>query len=64
MSFERSFTNTPWESKVGYCRSVKAGNMVFVTGTAPVDADGTTFAPGDAYQQAKRCFSLIEAALL
>ncbi len=26
-------------------------------------ADGSTFAPGDAYRQAHRCFEIIEAAL-
>ncbi|MCB9228044.1 MAG: RidA family protein [Deltaproteobacteria bacterium] len=61
--FERTFTNVPWESKVGYCRAVKAGNQIFVTGTASVNDDGSTFAPDDAYQQACKCFDLIKKTL-
>ncbi len=34
-----------------------------MTGTAPVADDGSVFAPGDAYAQAKRCFEIIERAL-
>ncbi len=59
----RTFTNTPWESKVGYCRAIKSGNQIFVTGTAPVTDDGSTFAPNDGYRQACRCFELIKKAL-
>lgn len=63
MSFQRVFTNTPWEKKVGYCRVLKAGDQVYVTGTAPVDDQGKTHAPGDAYQQARKCFEIIQASL-
>jgi enamine deaminase RidA (YjgF/YER057c/UK114 family) len=59
----RIFTGAPWEKKVGYCRAVRAGSHVYVSGTAPVAPDGTTFAPGDAYGQAKRCFEIATAAL-
>ena len=61
--FERIFSNAPWESKVGYCRAVKADNQIFVTGTAPIDKSGNTFEPDNAYAQAKRCFELIEESL-
>jgi enamine deaminase RidA (YjgF/YER057c/UK114 family) len=60
---KRVFTGAPWEKKVGYCRAVRAGSQVFVSGTAPVGPDGSTFAPGDAYAQAKRCFEIAAAAL-
>ena len=57
-------TGSPWEQKVGYCRALKAGNQIFVTGTAPVDESGQgVHAPGDGYAQAKRCLELIERAL-
>lgn len=62
--FERVSSGAVWEDKVGYCRAVKAGNLVFVTGTAPVDETGAgVFAPGDGYAQARRCLELIERAL-
>ena len=63
MPFERTFTGAPWESKVGYCRAVRAGGHIYVTGTAPVDEAGRTYAPGDPYAQAKRCLEIIEQAL-
>lgn len=59
----RHFTGTPWEPKVGYCRAIRAGNQIFISGTAPVDDDGNTFAPGDGYAQAKRCFQIIQKTL-
>ena len=63
MEFKRAFSGAPWESKVGYCRAIRAGDHVYVTGTAAVDDKGNAFAPGDAYAQAKRCLEIIERAL-
>ena len=63
MDFQRSFTGAPWEETVGYCRVLKAGQAVFVTGTAPVGAQGGVHAPGDAYQQTRRCLEIIRASL-
>jgi len=57
--FERVFSGAPWEDAVGYCRVLKAGNQVFVTGTAPVDAGGGVHAPGDACAQTRRCLEII-----
>jgi len=62
--FERVSSKAVWEAEVGYCRAVKAGAHVFVTGTAPVDESGAgVHAPGDAEAQAARCLELIERAL-
>ncbi len=63
MVFERTFSGAPWEGSVGYCRALKAGNHIYVTGTAPVGDDGAVFAPGDAYAQARRCLDIIRRAL-
>jgi enamine deaminase RidA (YjgF/YER057c/UK114 family) len=63
MTTQRVFSNAPWEGKVGYCRAIKRGNLIFVTGTAAVDDQGRTFEPGNAYAQAKRCLFIIERAL-
>ena len=62
-AFERVYSGAPWEAKIGYCRALRAGQLVFVTGTAPVDEQGRTFAPGDGYQQARRCFEIIQRSL-
>jgi isochorismate pyruvate lyase len=63
MERERVFSAAPWEKTAGYCRAIKVGGQIFVTGTAPIDDGGATFAPGDAYAQARRCLELIERAL-
>ncbi len=63
MEFQRTFSGAPWESEVGYCRALKAGPHIYVTGTAPVDNEGAVVAPGDGYEQAKRCLEIIEGAL-
>ena len=61
--FQRSFSGAPWEERVGYCRSLRAGDHVFVTGTAPVAEGGGVHAVGDGYGQALRCFEIIREAL-
>lgn len=63
MDFQRVYSHAPWEDAVGYCRALRAGNAIYVTGTAPVEEDGTVTAPGDAYRQAARCLDLVERAL-
>jgi len=62
MSFRRVSSGAPWEARVGYCRALRSGNRIFVTGTASVK-DGAVHAPRDAYAQAKRCLEIIEEAL-
>ncbi|MGA7837278.1 MAG: RidA family protein [Ignavibacteriaceae bacterium] len=52
----------PWENSVGYSRAVRVGNIIEVSGTAPV-IDGKTYSPGNAYEQAKCCIQIIEKAL-
>jgi enamine deaminase RidA (YjgF/YER057c/UK114 family) len=63
MEIKRAFSGAPWESKFGYCRAVRAGDHIYVTGTAPIDEEGKVFAPGDAFTQARRCFEIIGRAL-
>ncbi len=60
---ERVFTGAPWEPKVGYCRAVRSGNLIAVSGCAPVAEGGGVHAPGDAYAQAKRCLEIALSAL-
>lgn len=62
--FERRSAGVVWEDRVGYCQAVRAGGLIFIKGTAPVAEDGAgTYAPGDAYAQARRCLELIDEAL-
>lgn len=62
-SIRQVFSGAKWEQIVGYCRALRTGNLVFVTGTAPLADDGSLVAPGDGYRQAQRCFEIIARAL-
>ncbi|KAF0232115.1 MAG: endoribonuclease [Beijerinckiaceae bacterium] len=52
----------PWADMLGYSRAVRAGGMIWVSATAPVDREGRLVGddPGD---QARRCFEIIGEAL-
>lgn len=63
MDIQRVYSGAPWESRVGYCRALRAGQLIYITGTAPVDENGGCFAPGDAYAQTRRCFEIMQRAL-
>jgi enamine deaminase RidA (YjgF/YER057c/UK114 family) len=54
--------HAPLESVVGYSRAVRFGDDVFVSGTAPIPADGSE-PPPDAYGQARLCLQIIADAL-
>lgn len=56
-------SGAPWETIVGYCRAVRAGPHIMVSGTAPVGDDGEVVGTGDIYAQARRCIEIIEVAL-
>jgi enamine deaminase RidA (YjgF/YER057c/UK114 family) len=53
---------SPFEKTIGFSRAVRSGATIRVSGTAPIAADGTTL-EGDAYEQARRCFEIIVAAV-
>ena len=53
---------SPYESAYGFSRAVRVGNRIIVSGTAPVEIDGSSTA-GDAAAQARRCFAIIIAAI-
>ncbi len=59
----RVTSGAPWEPTLGYCRAVRAGAHVFVSGTVAVDAEGNLVGPGDAYVQATHILTVIRASL-
>jgi isochorismate pyruvate lyase len=63
MEVKRHFTGSPWEPRVGYCRALRAGNLVYVSGTAPVARGGGIESPGDPYAQTRRCLEIVADAL-
>ena len=63
MEFRRAFSGSTWEREIGFCRAVRAGDLVFVSGTASVAEGGGVHAPGDAYEQTVHCLGIIRRAL-
>jgi len=60
---ERFGSGAPWEASVGYSRTVRAGDLVFVAGTTAIDEDGVVRGVGDAGAQVRDVLDAIEAAL-
>jgi enamine deaminase RidA (YjgF/YER057c/UK114 family) len=60
---QRVSSGAPWEESVGYCRAVRAGTQIAVSGTTAIGDDGKLVGLGDPYQQTLRCLTIIEAAL-
>jgi len=56
-------SGSPYEAQIGFSRAVRSGNVVMVSGTAPIAEGGGVAAPGDAYGQAKRCLEIIHTTL-
>ena len=57
-------SNSPLESRFGYSRATRVGNMVFVSGTTSVQPDGSVAGGDDAYLQTKAALATIEKALI
>lgn len=60
---ERVQSASPYEATVGYCRALRVGDTIHVSGTAPIADDGSNAAPGDAGAQARRCLEVAKNAL-
>jgi len=56
---QRVSTGNEWEQRYGYSRAVRTGDLVFVTGTVSMNADGTPYVPDDGFAQATRCLEII-----
>jgi enamine deaminase RidA (YjgF/YER057c/UK114 family) len=57
----RIASGSPWEPRFGFSRAVRVGELVMVSGTGPVWADGSC--DPDPEVQADRCFAIIAEAL-
>lgn len=63
MNRRRAFSTVSLESQFGYCRAIRVGNYICVSGTAPITPSGITYAPGNAYDQTRYCLEKIQKAL-
>jgi enamine deaminase RidA (YjgF/YER057c/UK114 family) len=56
-------SGSPYEPIVGMSRAVRVGDVIAVSGTAPIGPDRKTIGVGDPAAQARRCLEIIAAAL-
>lgn len=56
-------SGAPLEEPIGYSRAVRVGNIICVSGTAPIAPDGSTAHPNDVYGQTKYCIEIIKKAI-
>ena len=62
MSKQRASGSSPYETAYGFSRAVRVGDRILVSGTAPVESDGSS-TPDDAAAQTRRCFAIILTAI-
>lgn len=62
MTRQYATSGSPYETEFGFCRAVRTGQRIIVSGTGPMEDDGST-TPGDAAAQAARCCALIVKAI-
>ena len=64
MNSERKniLSGSPWEDKMGYCRAVRLGNVIEVSGTVAI-VDGETVKADDIYAQTMNILTRIEVVL-
>jgi len=62
MSRQNIITGSTWEEKMGYCRAVRIGNIIEVSGTVAI-VDGEKVKAGDAYAQTLNILERVEKVL-
>jgi enamine deaminase RidA (YjgF/YER057c/UK114 family) len=56
-------SGSPFEKPIGFSRAVRVGNIIAVSGSAPIAPGGGTAYPGDLYRQTRTCIEIIKAAV-
>ena len=56
-------SGSPYEPSIGFSRAVRVGNLISISGTAPIGPARETVSQGNPSAQARRCLEIIQAAL-
>jgi enamine deaminase RidA (YjgF/YER057c/UK114 family) len=56
-------TAGPWPARYTFVPAVRAGNLVFLSGTTATDDEGHTVAPGDIVAQTRQIYRIFERLL-
>lgn len=56
-------SSPPMEESIGFSRAVRIGNIISVSGTAAIAADGSTAHPDNVYGQTKYCIEIMKNAI-
>ena len=62
MSRQNILSGSPWEDKMGYCRAVKVGNVIEISGTVAI-VDGLIVKTDDIYAQTQNILDRIADVL-
>ena len=62
MTRQNVLSGSPWEAEMGYCRAVKIGNVIEVSGTVAI-VDGVTVKADDLYAQTQNILDRIANVL-
>jgi enamine deaminase RidA (YjgF/YER057c/UK114 family) len=60
---ERHGSGGAWEPTVGYCRVIRAGDLVVVAGSTATTSDGAIAGVGDTYMQMRQTIENVASAL-
>ena len=56
-------SGSPFEKPIGFSRAVRIGDIIAVSGTAPIAPDGSTAHSGNVYRQTQTCLDIMKRAI-
>ena len=57
-------SRSPFEPRIGFSRAVRVGQIIAISGPAPIAVDGSVAWPGDVYGQTRSCLEIIADAVV
>ena len=60
---KRTYSGSPWERQAAYCRAIRTGQFIAVSGTTAIDENGDVVGGESVYRQTVFVFAKIDLAL-